>query len=68
MLAVIAAQALFVTGRQAPPMLAGFVDLIHAHVRPVVEDRLLGPELASLAEAFSAAIYDDGPASERAVA
>ena len=45
MLAVIASQALYVTGRQAPPNLRGFTDLIRGAVRPVDEDRVLGPEL-----------------------
>lgn len=68
MLAVIAAQALFVTGRQSPPMLSGFVDMIRSYVRPVVEDRVLGPELHRLAQAFTAEIFGPEADGERAVA
>ena len=41
MLAVIAAQALHVTVRPAPPRLRGFVEMVRGVVRPVVEDRVL---------------------------
>ena len=45
MLAVVASQALFVTEREAPRALREFVELVRTYVAPVVEDRILGPEL-----------------------
>ena len=45
MLAVVASQALFVTEREAPRALRAFVELIRTYVEPIVEDRILGPEL-----------------------
>jgi len=57
MLAVVASQALFVTDREAPPALREFVELVRSHVAPVVEDRILGPELNQLTEAITAKIF-----------
>jgi len=57
MLAVVASQALFVTDREAPPALRGFMELIRSHVAPVIEDRLLGPELGQLANAITANVF-----------
>jgi histidine ammonia-lyase len=57
MLAVVASQALFVTDRAAPLPLREFVELIRTHVAPVVEDRILGPELGQLADAITANIF-----------
>jgi histidine ammonia-lyase len=57
MLAVVASQAFFVTDREAPPALRNFMGFIRSHVAPVVEDRILGPELNQLAEAISAKIF-----------
>jgi histidine ammonia-lyase len=57
MLAVVASQALFVTERAAPLPLHKFVELIRTHVAPVVEDRILGPELGQLADAITANIF-----------
>lgn len=60
MLAVVAAQALFVTDREAPPALRPLMELIRAHVAPVVEDRVLGPELGRLAEALTEKVFAPG--------
>lgn len=57
MLAVVAAQALFVTERQAPPALRDFVELVRQHVPPIVEDRVLGAEIGELAQAFTQFVY-----------
>jgi histidine ammonia-lyase len=56
-LAVVASQALFVTDRQAPPALQGFMELIRSYVKPVIEDRVLGPELGQLTDAITAKIF-----------
>jgi histidine ammonia-lyase len=56
-LAVMASQALFVTGRQAPPALGEFLSSVRTHVPPVVADRVLGPELNQLAHAFGAEVF-----------
>ncbi len=53
LLAVVASQALHVTGRPAPPELASFVGEIRTVVPPVGEDRVLGPELEQLAGSFT---------------
>jgi histidine ammonia-lyase len=57
MLAVIASQALYVTDRQAPPRLSGFLGMVRSVVRPVIEDRVLGPELARLTQAFTDEVF-----------
>ncbi len=57
MLAVVASQALFVTDREAPRALRGFMELIRTYVAPVVEDRILGPELGRLTDAITAKIF-----------
>ena len=57
MLAVVASQALFVTDREAPLPLHGFMELVRTHVAPVVEDRVLGPELEKLTDAITATIF-----------
>jgi histidine ammonia-lyase len=57
MLAVVASQALFVTDRKAPLPLGKFVDLVRTHVAPVIEDRVLGPELGQLADTITANIF-----------
>jgi histidine ammonia-lyase len=54
MLAVLASQALHVTGRNAPPPLRSFLDAVRAIVPPVEADRVLGPELARLTKYFTA--------------
>jgi len=65
MLAVVASQALFVTGREAPLPLQPFMELIRAHVAPVVEDRLLGPELNRLSEAITAKVFSPSESIDR---
>jgi histidine ammonia-lyase len=56
-LSAVASQAFHVTGRAAPPRLAGLLDEIRAHVPPVGEDRMLGPELEQLALHFRATAF-----------
>ena len=68
MLAVIAAQALHVTVRPAPPRLRGFVEMVRGVVRPVVEDRVLGPELRGLADRFTDEAFAIDRPLEQAVA
>jgi histidine ammonia-lyase len=57
MLAVIASQALYVTNREAPPALRGFTEMVRSHVPPLIEDRVLGPELGRLADAFTTQVF-----------
>ncbi|HEY3808776.1 MAG TPA: aromatic amino acid lyase [Steroidobacteraceae bacterium] len=57
MLAVVASQALYVTDRTAPPPLRSFVDLVRRYVPPLIEDRILGPELNRLSEALTAEVF-----------
>ena len=57
MLAVISAQALYVTDRPAPPRLRDFVDAVRSVVPPVIEDRVLGPELGRLTQMFSDEVF-----------
>jgi histidine ammonia-lyase len=57
MLAVVASQALFVTDREAPPALRAFTEMVRSHVPPVIEDRVLGPELGRLADAFTNQVF-----------
>jgi histidine ammonia-lyase len=60
LLAVVASQALHVTGRQARnPSLAALLATVRTHVPVIREDRVLGPEIGRLAEAFQARIYPD---------
>ena len=68
MLAVIASQALYVTDRQAPPRLSGFLELVRSVVRPVIEDRVLGPELARLTRVFTDEVFATDRQLGRAVA
>jgi histidine ammonia-lyase len=58
MLAMIASQALHVTERVAPPALQAFVADIRKIVPPVDADRMLGPELAKLAEWFTGQVFE----------
>lgn len=58
LLGVVASQAFHVTGRRprsAP--LAETLATIRAHVPPVGDDRVLGPEIGRLCEAFRAGLY-----------
>jgi histidine ammonia-lyase len=57
MLAVVASQALHVTDRPVPPALREFAELVRSHVPPLIEDRILGPELSRLAEAITAEVF-----------
>ncbi len=57
MLAVVASQALHVTGREAPPALRDFVEELRAIVPPVNDDRILGPELNRLADDFTRRVF-----------
>ena len=57
MLAMLASQALHVTDRPAPPALQSFVEEVRAIVPPVGDDRVLGPELARLAEWFTRTVF-----------
>jgi histidine ammonia-lyase len=57
MLAVVAAQALHVTGRQAPPPLRRFVEELREIVPPIDDARVLGPELGRLAESFTQRVF-----------
>ena len=57
-LAAAASQALHVTGRHdLPPALSELLDRVRAHVPPVDADRVLGPELAGLADHLTAEVY-----------
>lgn len=58
MLAMLASQALYVTGREGPPALRSFVAEVRDSVAPVNEDRVLGPELATLAERFTQQVFE----------
>lgn len=58
MLAMIASQALYVTERAAPPALQAFVADIGKIVPPVDADRVLGPELAKLADWFTGQVFE----------
>lgn len=57
MLAVLASQALHVTGRDAPQALSRIVDEVRTIVPPVEADRVLGPELALLAGHFTKQVF-----------
>jgi histidine ammonia-lyase len=58
MLAMIASQAMHVTDRAAPPALQAFVADIRKIVPPVDADRVLGPELAKLADWFTGQVFE----------
>ena len=57
MLAVLASQALHVTGRDAPQPLSRFLNDVRAIVPPVEADRVLGPELARLSSHFTSQVF-----------
>jgi histidine ammonia-lyase len=59
MLAVLASQALHVTRRDPPPPLQPFVKQLREIVPPVGADRVLGPELARLADHFTVHVMGD---------
>lgn len=56
-LAAMSAQALYLTGRPAPPPLAEFVEEVRRHVPPLTESRPLGPEIDALAASFRERVY-----------
>jgi len=62
MLAVVASQAFYVSDRQAPPALRGFVDMVRAVVPPLHDDRVLGPELGRLADRITHYVFGDDDA------
>jgi histidine ammonia-lyase len=57
-LAVVASQALFVTGRVAPPALAPLLEVVRDRCPPVRDKRRLGEETEMVAATFSAAVAD----------
>lgn len=57
MLAAVASQALHVTQRPAPAPLRDLLDWVRSRVPPLVEDRVLGPQLQGLAAAITAQIF-----------
>lgn len=56
-LSVVASQAFHVTGRAPPAALAELVEEIRLHVPPVGDDRVLGPEMLLLAQAYTASAF-----------
>lgn len=56
-LSVVASQAFHVTGRNPPPALTELVDEIRSCVRPVEEDRVLGPDMHRLAQAYTSKAF-----------
>ncbi len=64
MLAVVASQALFVTDREPPSALKDFTEMVRSHVPPVIQDRVLGPELGRLADAFTHQVFATDAALE----
>ncbi len=57
-LAAVASQALYVTERAPPPALAQTLAEVRAHVPPIIEQRMLAPEIERLDAAWRARIYD----------
>jgi histidine ammonia-lyase len=57
MLAVVASQALYVTGREPPRALRSFLASVQDIVAPVDDDRVLGPELAALTAWFTRTVF-----------
>jgi histidine ammonia-lyase len=58
-LAVTASQALYLTKRApATDALRGLLDTTRHFVAPVEADRVLGPELHALAQAFTTRVFD----------
>ncbi len=60
-LAVVASQALYVTERPAPPRLKDLLDEVRRHCPPMVEPRMLAPDMGRLAAAFRRHVYGDAP-------
>ena len=59
-LAAVGSQALYVTDREPPAGLAGFVSEVRRHFPPVVEARPLGADIDALVGAIRERVY--GPA------
>ncbi len=57
LLAVVANQALRITGREAPPRLKDFSAEIDRHFPPLTESRLMGPDLERLQIHFTESLY-----------
>lgn len=57
LLAVIASQAFFVTGRQAAPQLAPLVEEVRTLFAPVIEQRALAYEAEAVAERFTEKVF-----------
>lgn len=66
MMSVVASQALHVTGREPPPHLRDFTDLVREIVPPLVEDRVLGHELNALADKITGLVFapDEPPSHD----
>jgi len=62
-LLVIASQAFYVTDRDPPEPLAGFVRRVREIVPPVDADRVLGPELRTLAAYVTSQVFEEGEES-----
>ncbi len=56
-LSVVASQAFYVTNREPPPALVDLLRDIRTQVRPVEEDRVLGPEILRLATFYTASAF-----------
>lgn len=59
-LAAIASQAFYATDRQAPPPLRDLVERVRSILPPLVEDRVLGPELGRLAQNITEQVFASG--------
>lgn len=57
LLATVSSQALYITGRQAPPRLRPLVEEVRALVPPLEEQRGLAYEVQGLAERFTARVF-----------
>jgi len=57
MLAAIASQALYATDREAPPPLRSFLAWVRSVLPPLVDDRVLGPQLGQLATGITAQVF-----------
>jgi histidine ammonia-lyase len=57
MLAAIASQALYATDREAPPPLRSLLAWVRSVLPPLVDDRVLGPQLGQLANGITAQVF-----------
>jgi histidine ammonia-lyase len=60
MLAAVASQALYATDRAAPPPLRPLVAWVRGIVPPLIEDRILGPQLGQLANSITQHVFARG--------